>query len=195
MAFVKLDSGLLTSTLWVHRDCREVFITALLMAEPMEVSVPMPQIEVDSLNLTGFVVPIGWYGFVPAAGVGILRIAQIDHKSGMEALRELGMPDLESRSQEFEGRRMVRVNGGFLILNYMKYRERDYTAAERSKRYREKRKQDAESKTSHRDETPSHRDITQAEAEVQKEKSPTQEMKPMGEPVPSRRESLAGETV
>ena len=68
---------------------------------------------------------------------------------------------------------MVRINGGFLVLNYMKFRERDYTAAERSRRYREKCKADVASRrdavTSHRDAVTSHRDITQAEADAEVE--------------------------
>jgi hypothetical protein len=35
---------------------------------------------------------------------------------------------------------MVRVNGGYLILNYMKYRDRDHTAAERMRRLRARKK-------------------------------------------------------
>lgn len=161
MPFVKLDCGLLDSTLWVKRDERELFITSLLMAEPYEVVEPMRQIEVRTLNETDFEVPPGWYGFVPAAGVGIIRRAQLNEEIGLDALERLGYPDPESRSPEFEGRRMVRVNGGYLILNYQKYRERDYTTAERSRRYRERKF------ASRRGTTASHRDITQAEGEVE----------------------------
>ena len=162
MAFVKLDTGILRSTLWFDRDCREVFITALLMAEPFESTDPMPQIEVDTLNLTGFIIEPGWYGMVPAAGVGIIHQAGVDPAAGIEALRKLGAEDPESRSPENGGRRMVRVPGGYLILNYMKYRDKDHTTAERSRRYRDRLK----SKASHRDVTPSHRDITQADADA-----------------------------
>ena len=35
---------------------------------------------------------------------------------------------------------MIRVNGGFLILNYMKYRDKDHTAAERQRRLRARKK-------------------------------------------------------
>ena len=138
MPFVKLDSGILDSTLWIERECREIFITALLMAEPREIIVETPTIKTDSLELDGFSVPPGWYGFVEAAGPGILRRALVDEAIGMTALARLASPDQQSRSREYEGRRMVRVAGGYVILNYMKYRERDYTAAERMKRYREK---------------------------------------------------------
>lgn len=172
MAFVKLDCNILTSTLWFHRDCREVFITALLMAEPFEVRNSVKQLHVDSLDYTGFEVPAGWYGMVPAAGVGIVRQAGLELKEGLEALRKLGAPDLESRSQDFEGRRMVRVDGGYLILNFVKYRERDHTGADRARRYRLRQKPPVEVDPSRRDSVTSHRDITQAEAEYRVNKEP-----------------------
>jgi len=140
MAFVKLDCGILNSTLWVERESRDIFITALLMAQPFEVKEPMEQLEVGEIRPTGFVVPPGWYGFVEAAGPGIVRRALADMKDGMEALRKLGEPDSESRSSEFDGRRLVRVNGGYIVLNYMKYRDKDATSAVRSARYRERKK-------------------------------------------------------
>lgn len=164
MAFVKLDTGILNSTLWVERECRDVFITALLMAEPFEAETPMEQFEVHSLKTTGFVVPPGWYGLVRAAGVGICRMAMISPQEGLQALERLGAPDPESRSKDFDGRRLVRVDGGFIVLNFMKYRDRDYTSATRSKRYRERL-------ASRRDVTTSHRDITQAEAYTEAEES------------------------
>lgn len=140
MAFVKLDTGVLDSTLWIDRPCREIFITALLMAEPLELGEPLDQFEVRSLTKTGFVVPPGWYGFVRAAGVGIANRALMDMEIGLNALQRLGDIDPESRSKEHEGRRLVRVDGGYIILNYFKYRDRDHTAAERQQRLRERKK-------------------------------------------------------
>ena len=141
MPFVKLDCGMLNSTLWVERECRDIFITALLMAEPKEVICETPTLKTDSLDLdNSFMLPPGWYGFVPAAGPGIIRRAIVDDEIGRVALARLASPDPESRSHAFDGRRMVRIDGGYIILNYMAYRERDYTAAERMKRYRERRK-------------------------------------------------------
>lgn len=141
MAFVKLDCGMLDSTLWIERDCREIFITALLMAEPREFLEPIPQIATGSCDATGWIAPAGWYGFVEASGPGIVRRAMVEHTLGMEALTKLGAPDPESRSADFEGRRMIRVDGGFLILNFIRYREKDSTSAERSKRWRERQKE------------------------------------------------------
>src|SRR3990167_1665265 len=140
MAFVKLDCGMLDSTTWADREAREVFITALLMAKPWEVDRPEAQITVDSLDHTGWSVPAGWYGFVAAAGPGIMRGAGIEEAAGLDALRRLGEPDPGSRSQEFDGRRLVRVNGGYVVLNFMRYHDRDDTAPERSRRYRERQK-------------------------------------------------------
>jgi len=138
MSFVKLDCGMLDSSIWPDFIQKNVFITALLMAVPRVFNEPQKQLEVESLNETGFEVPPGWYGFVQASGDGILRRALIpcDANEGMAALVRLGSADPLSRSQDFEGRRMVRVSGGYILLNYMDYRERDHTAAIRQRRYR-----------------------------------------------------------
>ena len=140
MPFVKLDSGILDSTLWLQKDQRDIFITALLMATPEQFDAPTPQLEVDSLKETGFTVPPGWYGFVAASGPGILRRAMVEKEAGMKALKELGEPEEESRSHEHEGRRMVRVNGGYLLLNYMRFRDKDHSAATRMRNLRDRRK-------------------------------------------------------
>ncbi len=143
MPFVKLDTGILNSTLWVEPMQRHVFITALLMAVPHEVREPMEQLAATENGIapTGFVVPPGWYGFVQAAGPGIVRTAMVDYGPGMDALRLLGSPDTESRSGEFDGRRLVRVDGGFLVLNFMRYRDKDMTAKDRVARYRQRQKE------------------------------------------------------
>ncbi len=170
MPFVKLDCGILNSTLWFEREVREVFITALLMAEPLEITEPMPQIAIGSLDYTGWSVPPGWYGFVAAASVGIIHQAQVPQDLGIAALTRLGEPEQSSRSKEFDGRRLVRVDGGFVVLNFMKYRDRDYTAALRSARYRKRKLEKAAlDESSRRSVTASHRNITQAEAEADTE--------------------------
>src|SRR5678810_918219 len=122
MPFVKLDCGILNSTLWFEREAREIFLTSLLMAEPREFTEAIPQINVRNLDYSGWEAPPGWYGFVPAAGVGIIDRAKVDKDAGLDALELLGKPEDSSRSQDFQGRRMIRVDGGYLILNYMKYR-------------------------------------------------------------------------
>ena len=139
MSFVKLDCGMLDSTLWPDREGRELFITALLMARPVEFREIRRQLEVRTLEETGFEVPPGFYGFVAAAGSGIIRRAGMEMEAGLAALERLGSPEPDSRTPDFEGRRLVRVDGGYVALNYSKYREKDHTSAERSRRYREKK--------------------------------------------------------
>lgn len=167
MAFVKLDCGILDSTLWVDRDAREVFITALLMATPHEITEPAPQIAVRSLDLTGWQAPPGWYGLVSAAGIGIIKRAGLTEAEGFTALERLGNPEPDSRSSDFEGRRLVRVDGGFLVLNFMRYRERDHTAAERSRRYRERKDRNRTSRVSGVASRVASRSVTDAEAEAE----------------------------
>lgn len=163
--FVKLDTRILDSTLWLDAPASRVFITALLMAEPWDLTEPMAQIEVRGLKPTGFVVPAGWYGFIPAAGIGIIRRSMLSDVEGYAALEALGSADPESRSPEFEGRRLVRVDGGYIILNFIKYRDRDYGAADRMKRLRERKK----TETVTPNVTPVRPNVTQAEAEAETE--------------------------
>ena len=143
MAFVKLDAGILDSSLWQQRDARDVFLTALLMAVPHETTEPMAQLDPATGQPTGWSVPPGWYGFVRAAGPSILARCGIDRDIGMACLSALGGPEPESRSPDWDGRRLVRVAGGYIVLNWARYRERDQTAAERSKRWRERQRNGA----------------------------------------------------
>ncbi len=164
MAFVKLDCGILNSTLWVDRDAREVFITALLMAVPGELDAPTPQLEVNALKETGWAVPPGWYGLVPAAGIGIVQRCGLEESRGLAALERLGSPEPSSRTREFDGRRLVRIDGGYVVLNFDKYRQKDHSAAERSRRYREKK---AASRVSPHTSRVATRSVTQAEADAE----------------------------
>ena len=167
MPFVKLDCGMLNSSLWPDSEARTVFITALLMASPVEIKEPLDQINVRSLKPTGFQVPPGWYGMVDAAGVGIVRRAGLEQEEGLAALERLSAPDPDSRSERFDGRRVARVNGGYLVLNYDIYRQKDHTAAARVRRYRERKALAAKVVT--RDGVDVTRNVTQAEAEAEAE--------------------------
>lgn len=181
MPYVKLDVNILHSTLWIERDQREVFITSLLMAAPREFTEPMRQIKIDSTRFVepAFIVPPGWYGFVQAAGPGIANAAGLTRKEGLQALRKLGEPDQESRSKDYEGRRMIRVDGGFLILNFMKYRDKDHTGYLRQRKLRERRKEEInlrrDAEAAHGDNryepspvTESRRDVTESRRDAEK---------------------------
>jgi hypothetical protein len=69
-----------------------------------------------------------------------LRRAGIENEVGYAALTRLASPEPESRTPDYGGRRMIRIDGGFLILNYDKHRQRDFTGAERAARYRERKR-------------------------------------------------------
>jgi len=172
MPFVKLDCGILRSSLWTDTDARNIFITALLMAEPYELTDPTPTICIDSLDAGDYVIPAGWYGLVKAAGVGILRQAGHDDKpTGIDALKRLSTKEQDSRTQTHDGRRLVRIDGGYIVLNYMLYRERDETGAERMRRYRAKQRHDsAQLRVT---DTPLRATVTQAEAEAEAEADPS----------------------
>lgn len=134
---------MLDSSIWTEKAQRDIFITALLMAAPREVMMPTPELRTDELKPTGWKVPPGWYGFVKAASTGIVHRSMVPREEGIEALRALALPEAESKSKKCDGRRMVRIDGGFIIINFMDYREKDQTAAERQKRYRDRQKEQA----------------------------------------------------
>ena len=162
--FVKLHTSILQSTLWFQNPDRWIFVTALLLAMPKKIEDALPQLEVDSLTETGWTVEPGYYGFCETSGPGLLSTAGIDFETGIPALKRLGSPELESRSPEHDGRRLVRVSGGYVVLNYDKYREKDNTAAERMRRYRDRKREDVT-----RNVTSRRHNVTHAEAEAEAE--------------------------
>lgn len=137
---MKLDTGILDSTLWVDADACKLFIAALCVARLHEITEPEQTYQTFSNDPDEFIVPVGWYGLVQAAGPGLVRRAALDLGDGMSALHRLSQPDQLSRSVAHDGRRLVRVNRGFVVLNYVSYRDIDYSAAERQARFREREK-------------------------------------------------------
>ncbi len=142
MPFVKLDTGILDSSLWSEpaQTCK-CWITLLAMADAE--------------------------GFVRSTAPGIARRANLGLSDTESALEIFESPDSHSRTLDDQGKRIKRIDGGYQIINYEKYRERDYTAAERQKRWREKKKSNAV--------TPVTRNVilrrvTHAEAEAEAEK-------------------------
>ncbi|MBI3932398.1 MAG: hypothetical protein HY317_03205 [Acidobacteria bacterium] len=116
MTFVKLDTNILDSSLWVEpADVRIAFITILAMAGPD--------------------------GVCPATAPGIARRANLPLDVVERALAVLEAPDPHSRSLAEGGRRVRRVDGGYLAVNYLKYRQRDHTVTERKRRQRERDRQ------------------------------------------------------
>jgi hypothetical protein len=117
--FVKVYGAILDSSVWAEPlSTRVVWITMLAMADR--------------------------HGHVAASSDGISRRANVPLKATDHAIEVLAAPDVRSRSSDFEGRRIERVEGGYRILNYKKYRDlqspAQRAAAERQKKWRESRK-------------------------------------------------------
>lgn len=162
--FVKLDCNSINSSLWADRDAKDIFLTALCMAMPIDLSNPTEILDVRTMKKTGEFLQPGEYGIIRAACSAIIRNAYVEKDKGMNALERLSSPDNESKSSKLEGRRLVRIDGGFIAINYADYRNKDYTAAERMRRYR------AKSVTGvTRNRRNATRNVTQAEAEAEAE--------------------------
>lgn len=115
MPFTKLDAGIIRSSLWsLPSDERIVWITLLAMADEE--------------------------GFVSTSFSGLVRSANVSEESTRSAIEKFEKPDAESRTQDNDGIRIRKIEGGWIILNYLKYRERTDKDFHRDKmkRYRER---------------------------------------------------------
>lgn len=98
MAYVKLFSSLMGSTIWCEKPATKIlWITMLVTAERS--------------------------GLVEASIPGLAKLAGISLEECEAGLVVLLAPDKYSRTKEFEGRRIMEVAGGWQVLNYSKYRE------------------------------------------------------------------------
>ncbi len=98
MAYIKLHASILASTIWQEDDAtRIVWFTLLAMADKNgEIS-----------------------GTVP----GIAGIAHVPVESCRSAIEKFMSPDPDSRSEADEGRRLEKIDGGWSLINFQKYRE------------------------------------------------------------------------
>jgi hypothetical protein len=97
MPFVKLDCGILDSSIWAEdSDTVKIWITLLTMSDAT--------------------------GLVRATAPGISIRSQLPRDLVIRVLTKFESPDPASRSIAHEGRRIQRVDGGYKILNYLKYR-------------------------------------------------------------------------
>jgi len=55
---------------------------------------------------------------------GMAAIARMSLKDAQESIDALCAPDPHSRSKEYDGRRLIETDGGWLIVNYAKYRQK-----------------------------------------------------------------------
>ena len=98
--YAKLYSSITESSLWCvgSKDARLLFISMLARADAA--------------------------GIVEASLPGLAKIANLTVQETEAALTELSLPDVYDRSQNAEGRRVLKVDGGWAIVNYQVYRDR-----------------------------------------------------------------------
>lgn len=96
--FLKLTSSILFSSVWAEDDrTRIVWITLLALADRE--------------------------GYVNTSALGISRAANVPIEAVAAAIEKFAAPDPHSRSREHDGRRIKVVEGGgWIILNYARYR-------------------------------------------------------------------------
>ena len=115
--FTKLHQGILDSSIWLEPDhVRLLWITMLAMSDRN--------------------------GLVEASVGGLAARARLDREKCREALAVLTGPDEDSRDGT-TGERVEEIEGGWLILNYESYRDRQTEqqrkTAERVRRHRAKK--------------------------------------------------------
>lgn len=97
MSFAKLDSGITESSLWAEAlHVRIVFLSFLARKDES--------------------------GFVSGSRSGLIRVCNVTSDQFDDAIIKLSSPDIESKTQEFEGRRIAKCDGGYVVLNSDKYR-------------------------------------------------------------------------
>jgi hypothetical protein len=143
MAYTKLFTSIITSTIWAEDDAtRIVWITLLALADKN--------------------------GEVQGSVPGIARMAAVSIESCRAAFVKFMSPDPDSRTKDDEGRRVEEIEGGWVLLNHRKYREmasgedRKAQDAIRQQRARDKRARNSHALVTHQ--SPQ---ICQAEAEAE----------------------------
>ena len=145
--YVKLFSDILQSSLWSEdSDTRVIWITMLALANQD--------------------------GLVRATAPGIAHEARVGLEKTRTVLTLLESPDLESRTPDHEGRRIERIDGGFQILNYRKYRDL-CTEEKRREQDRLRAKRYRDHHTASRDVTLRHAKSRHTEAEANTNTDPT----------------------
>jgi len=78
-------------------------------------------------------------GVVNASASGLAPVARVTLEECEKAIDILSSPDKDSRSPEYEGRRIIKIDGGWQVINHKKYREKAKSRAEYMRQYRKKR--------------------------------------------------------
>jgi hypothetical protein len=98
-SFTKLFGTIITSSIWSEDDkTRIMWITLLACADSD--------------------------GYCSGSIVGFAAMARMTLEQAEAAMNRLESPDPHSRTPDHEGRRVLKVDGGWLLANYSKYREK-----------------------------------------------------------------------
>lgn len=97
--WTKLFSSIVTSSIWCEDDKTFRVWVALLALSDQE-------------------------GLVEGSVPGLANLCRLTPDEMRAALEKLSSPDPDSRSPEFEGRRIEKIEGGWKLLNYEKYRQK-----------------------------------------------------------------------
>ena len=118
--WTKLFSSIVTSSIWCEDDKTFRVWIALLALSDRE-------------------------GIVEGSLPGLANLCRLSMDETRAALDKLLAPDEHSRSQEFEGRRIEAIEGGWKVLNYEKYRQKAVAGeGSRAPYYREYRRRKRE---------------------------------------------------
>jgi hypothetical protein len=100
MSYTKLSSSILTSTLWMEDDAtRIVWVTMLAMKDR--------------------------HGEVMGSVPGLANIARVPVAACRAAIQKFLSPDPDSRTSDYDGRRIEVIRGGWAVLNHAAYRDLD----------------------------------------------------------------------
>jgi hypothetical protein len=149
--YTKLFSSIVGSTIWSEDDhTRLVWITMLALAN--------------------------WHGEVEASVPGLAKLASVPLESVEQALRKLSQPDPYSRTKDHDGRRIEEIDGGWLILNHAKYRERASREDKREQgrvrqaRFKQRRSANAQVTQGSAHVTPNNKTSAHTDTDTDKEK-------------------------
>jgi len=119
--YTKLFSKILNSSIWNEDDkTRILWVTILAMSDQ--------------------------HGYVEASAGALAHQARITRDEFDASILKLESPDPDSSSDDYEGRRVSKVDGGWIVLNYTKYRSKllntkeNEQARERMRKHRAKLK-------------------------------------------------------
>lgn len=162
MSYTKLFSSIVTSTIWTEdADTCKIWVTMLAIANK--------------------------HGEVQASIPGLAQIAGMGLEATELAIEKFLAPDKYSRTSDDEGRRIEKIDGGWLLLNHAKYRamaskdEEKTATAKRQAAFRDRQKRNEKVTDSNVLVTPCNGDVTEnrdiaeaytkAEADTKKEKN------------------------